>query len=412
MYTHYMNINKTKFNKIPLALAMMIIATGQVGVSIYLPSLPLISRDLGVSQADVQQLVTLFLLGFGLSQLFYGPLSDAIGRRPVFLLGQGIYLAGTLMCVLLPDSYTALIAGRLLQGLGAGSASVLGRSVIRDSYSGSQLTQALSYMSITASILPILSPVVGGWVAWHFGWQSVFSFVLVYLLAIFTLGYFILPETLPHAVTKFKLKETLRGYWHLSRNYQVISSASYNWIGYLASLVSVSLLPFLLQEGLKLSAADYGEVMIIPSAGLLVGSLLLNRLNKRFTTNQLMYLASSIMMIAGCWLVFNEMSLVNLIFGFTLLAIAQGISFPLSISMLLAPHSKQVGAVSALSGSVQMCLAGLVGGFLIKHLINNQTSLGIFYLLTGLAIALILTHSRHRYIKINPILVLHSHDSK
>ena len=407
-----MNINKIKFNKIPLALAMMIIATGQVGVSIYLPSLPLISRELGVSQADVQQLVTLFLLGFGLSQLFYGPLSDAIGRRPVFLLGQGIYLVGTLMCVMLPDNYTALIAGRLLQGLGAGSASVLGRSVIRDSYSGSQLIQALSYMSITASILPILAPVAGGWIAWHFGWQSVFSFVLVYLLAIFTLGYFILPETLPHAVTKFNIKKTLLGYWHLSRNYQVISSASYNWIGYLSSLVSVSLLPFLLQEGLKLSAADYGEVMIIPSAGLLTGSLILNRLNKRFTTNQLMYLAASIMMLAGCWLILNEMSLRNLIFSFTLLTIAQGISFPLSISMLLAPHSKQVGAVSALSGSVQMCIAGLVGGFLIKHLINNQTSLGIFYVLTGLAIALILTHSRRRYIKINPILTLNAHNSK
>ena len=391
-----MNINQTSFNKIPLALAMMIIATGQVGVSIYLPSLPLISRDLSVSQADVQQLVTLFLVGFGLSQLFYGPLSDAIGRRPVFLLGQGIYLIGTLMCVFLPHSYTALVAGRLLQGLGAGSASVLGRSVIRDSYSGNQLTQAMSYMSITASILPILAPVVGGWVAWHFGWQSVFTFVLVYLLAIFTLGYCVLPETLPHAVSKFKIKDTLRGYWHLSRNYQVISSASYNWIAYLSSLVSVSVLPFLLQEGLKLSAADYGEVMIIPSTGLLMGSLLLNKLNKRFTTNQLMYLSSSIMMIAGCWLIFNEMSLINLIFGFTLLAVGQGICFPLSISMLLAPHSKQVGAVSALSGSVQMCLAGVAGGFLIKHFIDSQMSLGLFYLITGSSIAVVLTHSRYK----------------
>ncbi len=128
--------------KTPLLLAMMIIATGQVGVSIYLPSLPLIGHDLNLPQHTIQNLVTLFLVGFGVSQLIYGPLSDAIGRRPVFILGQSVYLVGTIICIAFADHIFALETGRLLQGLGAGSASVLGRSVLRDSYDGAQLTKA------------------------------------------------------------------------------------------------------------------------------------------------------------------------------------------------------------------------------------------------------------------------------
>ena len=355
--------NTTDFKKTPLFLAMMIIATGQVGVSIYLPSLPLISHDLGVSSADVQLLVTLFLVGFGVSQLFYGPVSDAIGRRPIFILGQGIYLLGTLLCVSMTDNFTALVLGRLLQGLGAGSASVLGRSVLRDSYSGYHLTKAMSYISITASILPILAPVIGGWIAWHFNWEWVFGFVLLYLIGILTLGYFILPETLPYKPKKFSLAQTLRDYGALFRNAQVISSASFNWISYLASLVSVSLLPFLLQGDLGLTTAEYGEIMIIPSAGLMMGSFILNSLNKKWSINQLICLALVIMSISGIWLVVFTTSLFSLIFGFTLLAVSQGIIFPLSITLLLSPHTKNVGTISALSGSIQMCLSGILGGY-------------------------------------------------
>ena len=391
-----MNKNKTqtlssgRLNKTPLLLAMMIIATGQVGVSIYLPSLPLISQDLGVSSSDAQLLVTLFLVGFGGSQLFYGPLSDALGRRPIFILGQGIYLLGTFVCFAMTDNFTALVFGRLLQGLGAGSASVLGRSVLRDSYSGHHLTKAMSYISITASILPILAPVIGGWIAWHFSWQWVFGFVLIYLMSILTIGYFILPETLPYKPEKFSILQTLRDYGSLFGNAQVISSASLNWVSYLSSLVSVSLLPFLLQDGLGLTAAEYGEVMIIPSAGLMIGSFILNSLNKRCSVIQLMGIALGIMTISGLSLVFFETSLFSLVFGFTLLAVAQGISFPLSINLLLAPHTKKVGTISALSGSVQMCLAGLLGGYLVKHWVTDQNSLGLFYLLITVIMFIVL----------------------
>ncbi|TKF47824.1 multidrug effflux MFS transporter [Vibrio lentus] len=386
-------MSQSTFKKTPLLLAMMIIATGQVGVSIYLPSLPLIASDLSVTQVDVQLLVTLFLVGFGLSQLFYGPMSDAVGRRPIFLLGQGVYLIGTIVCFTFSDNMTALEVGRLLQGLGAGSASVLGRSVLRDSYDGPQLTKALSYISITASIMPIIAPVFGGWISFHLGWQAVFLFVLLYLLAIYILGYFVLPETLPYGKSRFEVSQVVKNYGRLLTNRQVISSASYNWMSYMASLVSLSLFPFLMQEQLGLTAAEYGSLMIVPSAGLLIGSVALNLLNRRFSTPQLMSLAILIVLASGTWLLTHELSIFNLVWAFTWLAIAQGISFPLSISMLLEPHKKQAGAVSALSGSIQMCLAGLLGGYLVESWVTTHLQLGVFYLIIGAGMGCVLWSS-------------------
>ncbi|MGO2507471.1 MAG: multidrug effflux MFS transporter [Vibrio hibernica] len=384
------------FKKTPLLLAMMIIATGQVGVSIYLPSLPLISHDLAVSQAQVQAIVTFFLLSFGLSQLFYGPLSDAIGRRPVFLMGQGVYLIGTLICVYFANNFEALLMGRLLQGLGAGSASVLGRSVLRDSYDGANLTKALSYLSITASILPIISPVFGGWVAFNFGWQSVFMAVLIYLSAIVLLGWRILPETLPYAKSRFNVRKVLRGYAELITNRQVISSASYNWISYLGAVVSLSILPFLFQNELGMTASEYGQAMIIPSAGLLIGSISVNRLNNYFQSSQILSLAFVIMAISGIWLLVTPLSVEHLITAFTILTIAQGMTFPLSMSLLLEPHPNRVGAVSALSGSIQMCVAGFGGGFLVRNYIHTQNDLGIFYLIMTVVMVMVLIMSNRK----------------
>ncbi|PML36913.1 multidrug effflux MFS transporter [Vibrio breoganii] len=374
----------------PLVLAMMIIATGQMGVSIYLPSLPLISESLQVDKSQLQSIVTLFLVGFGVSQLFYGPLSDAIGRRPVFLLGQFIYLIGTVICLAFSDSITTLEAGRLFQGLGAGSASVLGRSVLRDSYDGGQLTKALTYLSVTASIMPILSPVLGGWVAFHLSWHAVFAFVLVYLGATFVIGWFVMPETLPYAKQKFRPSSVLSKYLQLIKNPQVIVSASYNWFSYLAAVVSLSIMPYLMQQEMGMSAADYGTLMIIPSAGLLGGSLLLNMLNKRYSTFQLLALSIGLFFFAGLWLLITPFTVFNLIWAFTWLTVAQGLSFPLSITLLLQPHKKDAGSVSALSGSVQMCIAGFFGSYLVGNWVTNQMELGALYLCIGASMGAVL----------------------
>ncbi|NOJ18575.1 multidrug effflux MFS transporter [Vibrio jasicida] len=367
--------------KTPLLLAMMIIATGQVGVSIYLPSLPMIGHDLELPQHAIQNLVTLFLVGFGVSQLFYGPLSDSIGRRPVFILGQSVYLVGTVICIAFADHIVALEAGRLLQGLGAGSASVLGRSVLRDSYDGSQLTKALSYISVTASVMPIVAPLFGGWIAYHLSWHAVFVFVLFYLIAIFTLGLIVLPETLPYPKRRFEPKRVILNYLTLLTNKQVIGSASYNWLSYLSALVTLSLYPFLMQQELGLTAADYGSLMIVPSAGLLMGSLVLNLVNSRYKEQQILLMSFVVVAASGVMLLILPFTVTSLLVAFTCLSFAQGMSFPVSISLLLSPHKQQAGAVSALSGSIQMCLAGLFGGYLVEYWVTSQYQLGVFYVL-------------------------------
>ncbi|CAH0530159.1 multidrug effflux MFS transporter [Vibrio hippocampi] len=394
------------FNKTPMLLAMMIIATGQVGVSIYLPSLPMISEALSIDAGQAQWLVTLFLVGFGLSQLIYGPLSDAIGRRPVFILGQGIYLLGTLLCVLFSQNIYILVLGRLLQGLGAGSASVLGRSVLRDSYDGAQLTKALSYISMTASIMPIIAPVFGGWIAFHLGWQAVFWFVMVYLLAIFVLGWFILPETLPYQPRRFEPSKLLSTYAKLIINPQVIGSASYNWISYLGAVVSLSLFPYLMQQELGLTAAQYGSLMIIPSTGLLVGSVALNVFSRYVSTSKMLAVAIAISAFSGIWLWFTEMTVFNLLFAFTWLTVAQGLSFPISISLLLAPHKRQAGAVSALSGSIQMVIAGVFGALLVENWVTSQSTLAVFYVVSAMAMGLVLVSSQWRQHQVNAVNVI------
>ncbi|MDW2335109.1 MFS transporter, partial [Vibrio sp. 1069] len=185
----------------------------------------------------------------------------------------------------------------------------------------------------------------------------------------------VLPETLPYPKRKFEVRQVMVNYFYLLTNKQVIGSASYNWLSYLSGLVTLSLYPFLMQQELGLTAADYGSLMIIPSAGLLMGSVVLNLINNRYKAQQILLMSFAIVALSGCLLLVTPFTVASLLVAFTCLSFAQGMSFPVSISLLLSPHKQQAGAVSALSGSIQMCLAGLFGGYLVEKWVTDQHQL-------------------------------------
>ncbi|USD67170.1 multidrug effflux MFS transporter [Vibrio sp. SCSIO 43136] len=389
-------MNKERFNKLPVMLAMLVVATGQVGVSIYLPSLPLMSEALGIDFATAQWVVTGYLVSLGFSQLIYGPLADAIGRRPVFIAGQGIYLIGTLVCVAFDHSFTMIVLGRVLQGLGAGSASVISNSIIRDSYGGKNLAKALSYVAIMASIMPMVAPVLGGWLTWQFGWHSVFVFVLVYIAAIYLVGLLILPETLPYQRRWLDVRAVVKDYSSLIANPQVVTSAAYGWINFLMIMLALSILPYLLQQELGMSAADYGVIMILPSLGLMLGSLMQNVVSKYLHAYQILAGALCMSMVSGTWLALGEFNITNLIGAVGLLAMAQGFIFPVATSLLLGPHKKRAGTVTALSGAIQMFLTGFGGGWLAT-LVTDQHALGWFFIaMTSVMFGLLLLRIMYR----------------
>ncbi|MDF5441599.1 MFS transporter, partial [Vibrio parahaemolyticus] len=150
------------------------------------------------------------------------------------------------------------------------------------------------------------------------------------------------------------------------------------------------------QQELGLTAADYGSLMIIPSVGLLTGSLVLNLINARYKAQQILLMSFAIVAVAGFMLLVSPFSVFSLLTAFTCLSFAQGMSFPVSISLLLSPHKQQAGAVSALSGSIQMCLAGLFGGYLVDSWVTNQQQLGVFYLFIALLSCFVLVLSQFR----------------
>ncbi len=162
----------------------------------FYPSFPAISQEFSLSAWQIQQTITVYMLPFALMTLVQGPLSDALGRRPVVLVGLLIYSLASVACVFAP-SFAFLLAFRALQGMSAGVGMSVGRAIIRDLHEGPQAQKLMATISMIFSIAPAIAPVLGGWIHVWFGWRYVFGFMVIAGVSLSVLSYVLLPETHP-----------------------------------------------------------------------------------------------------------------------------------------------------------------------------------------------------------------------
>jgi DHA1 family bicyclomycin/chloramphenicol resistance-like MFS transporter len=182
-----------------LALLLGLLATvGAFSIDTFFPSLRAIAAEFGLTPLQAQQTITVYLVPYAVMSLVHGSLSDALGRRRVILWGLGLYALASLVCALAPN-FVALLVGRALQGVVAGTGHIVGRAIIRDRFAGAQAQRLMSAMTVIFGLGPALAPVIGGWLHVWFGWRAVFGAMALYgvILGVYTFRR--LPETHPPA---------------------------------------------------------------------------------------------------------------------------------------------------------------------------------------------------------------------
>ncbi|HSY07274.1 MAG TPA: multidrug effflux MFS transporter [Steroidobacteraceae bacterium] len=180
-----------------LATLLAALATvSPFSIDIFFPSFPAIAAQFALSAWQMQQTLTAYLVPFAIMALVLGPLSDALGRRPVVLAGLAIYAAASIGCALAP-SFAWLLAFRALQGMSAGVGMAIGRAIVRDLHDGPEAQRLMSTITMIFGIAPAIAPVIGGWIHVAFGWRSVFGFMVLIGVTLMIVSYVHLPETHP-----------------------------------------------------------------------------------------------------------------------------------------------------------------------------------------------------------------------
>lgn len=182
-----------------VGLLASLMAVEALAIDIMLPAFPAIGDAFAVGNANDRSLViTVFLLGFGLPQLFFGPVTDRFGRRAPILIGLGVFILACLATVSV-TSFAAMLALRFVQGLAAAAMRVAIIAAVRDRYSGQAMVETMSLIFTIFLVVPIVCPGIGQLILFLGPWPLIFIFMALVGLVLGVWGYFRLPETLPRA---------------------------------------------------------------------------------------------------------------------------------------------------------------------------------------------------------------------
>lgn len=352
---------------LPLWLLVLITTSGTFGIHVFVPALPQAGAALQAPAALMSLTVSLYVLGLALGQLFYGPVSDSFGRRPVLLAGLTLYSLAGLMAALAPEAHW-LVGARFLQAMGGCAGLALGRAMVRDVSPPREAASRLAVLNLAVSAGPAMAPLIGGFLAEHLGWRAVLLFLSLMGAATTLLALRLLPET--------NRGGQGRSVAALAQDYRrLISSPAFlgyaigggcattSWYAYLTAL------PFMVMDQLGRPIREVGFIAITLMLGTSLGNILAARLLRRFSIGLLLPCASlvgvlgTLMFLAPA--LWGQLSLAAIIVGPLVYMVGVGITSPLALTKAVGVNPAVIGSAAGLYGCAQMGVgavcAALVG---------------------------------------------------
>lgn len=363
-----------------IGLLMGLVTLTPMAIDIYLPSLPAMAHAFDESIGALQASITLFIFAVGLGQVLIGPLADRYGRRPVALCGALAYLAGSALGAA-ATSLDVFYAARIVQGLGACSASLVAFAAVRDCFSPAVGARVYSYLNGALCTVPALAPMVGGMLALHADWRSTFVFMAVFALALAALLALRFEETRAKPAHRPGALYSLPRYAPIVASGRFLYFACFGMAGMAMILVFVSAAPVVLVQQLGYSelgfSAWFGGNAAINIAAFFLAPAFIARYG-RYTMVRVgmtaLLLASALHLGAWLWAPLSAW-----IFMLPVAVLTVGFSLALGsgLSLALEPFADRAGTAAAVYGLFQMSGSAVIATVLLDSGMAPQAAMAL-----------------------------------
>jgi multidrug resistance protein len=375
------NIN-TRFRPIATLVSLALLPLSGFATDIYVPSLPGMATAMQVSSLQIQFTITLFLISYGISQLFIGSILDSYGRYRIGLISLVLFALAS-VAIAVTHSITVIYLMRVIQGITVGATVAGKRAYFVDIFTGDKLKHYLSLFSIIWSTGPIVAPFVGGWLQTLFGWEANFYLLAVVATIFALLEFFFGGETLPRP-SPFQLKQVVQVYGTMLKTGPFILGISLLGLAYSMVMVYNMTGSFIIEHHLRLSVVTAGYCSLVLGAAWMVGGFISKAMIRqsffgKLAVNSGLQLLLAILMLAAVRQTNNLYVMVAFAF---LIHVCAGFTFNNYMTFSLTRFPQNAGVASGLTGGLTFVIVSALSYGIVKVLpARDGIHLGVSYLL-------------------------------